>query len=63
MGVCVRCRRSGINDFVEDISEQIDSNCSDEDYVERITHITADIHEMIRRKDHTKVGTKDNLHI
>jgi hypothetical protein len=59
MGVCVSCRRSGKDDAVEDISEEIDSDYSDDDYVERITHITADIHEMIRRKDHTKVGTKD----
>ena len=58
MGVCVSCRRSGKDDAVEDISEEIDSDYSDDDYVERITHITADIHEMIRRKDHTKVGTK-----
>ena len=63
MGVCVSCRRSGKDDAVEDISEDIDSEYSDDDYVERITHITADIHEMIRRKDHSKVGTKDKLQI
>ena len=30
--------------------EEVDSDSSDDDYVERITHITADIHERIRKK-------------
>ena len=50
MGVCVSCNRSGKADKVEEFSVDVDSDSSDDDYVERITHITADIHEMIRRK-------------
>ena len=34
--------------YDDDISE-------DDDFIERITHNTADIHEMIRRRDHNKV--------
>ena len=54
MGVCVSCNRLGKTDKVEYFSEDVDSDS--DDYVERITHITADIHERIRKKD--KVDTK-----
>jgi hypothetical protein len=54
MGLCVSCSPCARDNQVEDTSEQIDSDDSD-DYVERIIHISADIHEMIRRKDHNKV--------
>ena len=56
MGVCVSCNRLGNTDKVEDFSEDVDSDSDDDDYVERITHITADIHERIRKKE--KVDTK-----
>ena len=45
MGVCHSC-----NTVEPDIPTHEDSESDDDDYVERITHITADIHEMIRRK-------------
>ena len=54
MGLCVSCSHCARHNQVEDMSEQIDSDDSD-DYVERITHIIADIHEVIRRKAHSKV--------
>ena len=65
MGVCVSCNRSGKADKVEEFSEDVDSDSSDDDYVERITHITADIHEMIRKKNNSKVDIKmkTNLNI
>ena len=48
MGVFVSCTR---NNYVGDIPKyDDDDDCSDDDYVERITHITADIHERKRRK-------------
>ena len=49
MGVFVSCTR---NNYVGDIPDydDDDDDCSDDDYVERITHITADIHERVRRK-------------
>ena len=49
MGVFGSCAR---NNYVGDIPDydDDDDDCSDDDYVERITHITADIHEKIRRK-------------
>ena len=58
MGVCVSCNRSDKADQVEEFSEDVDSDSSDDDYVERITHITADIHEMIRKKNNSKVDIK-----
>ena len=55
MGQCGSCSSCARNNQVKDISEDIHSDSSDDDYVERVTHITADIHEMIRRRDHDTV--------
>ena len=55
MGQCGSCSSCTRNNQVRDISEDIHSDSSDDDYVERVTHITADIHEMIRRRDHDTV--------
>ena len=57
MGVCTSCHRFNSNQRVEDFAGDIESDISDDDYVERITHITADIHEILRRKDNNKVNT------
>ena len=40
---------------MKDISEEIHSVSSNADYLERITHITSDIHKMIRKRDNGKV--------
>ena len=45
MGVCASCARNNYIGYITD-----DDDDDDDDYVERITHITADIHERIRRK-------------
>ena len=55
MGQCGSCSSCARNNQVRDISEDIHFDSSDDDYVERVTHITADIHEVIRRRDHDKV--------
>ena len=54
MGQCGSCSSCARNNEVRDISEDIHSDISDDDYLERVTHITADIHEMIRRKGKVK---------
>ena len=38
------------------MSEVIHSDSSNDDYLERITHISADIHEMILRKGKVKTN-------
>ena len=51
MGLCIsnsKCFKD--NKVVSHKEEEVDSDSSDDDYVERITHITADIHERIRKK-------------
>ena len=55
MGVCASCVNCGKNNQVIDITDQLGSDSSSDVYVERITHISADIHEMIRKRDHSKV--------
>ena len=42
MGVCASCATNNHVGYITDDD--------DDDYVERITHITADIHERIKRK-------------
>ena len=55
MGVYSSCLN---NQKVEDFAGNIESE-SDDDYVERITHITADIHEILRRKDNNRVEVEE----
>ena len=47
------------NQKVEDFAGNIESDRDDDDYVERITHITADIHEILRRKDNIRVEVEE----
>ena len=56
MGQCGSCSSCARNNEVRDISEDIHSDSSNDHYLERITHITADIHELIRRKGKVKTN-------